>query len=81
MSVRNILSPEKQLRIFPESLKDNVKIPEIRRREELPPNEYYRIKQKAFSGALESLRNSRQKKDVKKKLKKETEKLQRDIPL
>ena len=81
MSVKNKLSPQEQLRIFLEGLKDNVKIVEICRREELWPNEYYRIKEKALSGPLEALRNSRKKKDVEKaRLKKETERL-RDIIL
>ena len=81
MSVKNKLSPQEQLRIFLEGLKDNVKIAEICRREELWPKEYYRIKEKALSGALEALKNSRKKKDVEKtRLKKETERL-RDIIL
>jgi len=74
MSVKVRLSPEEQLRIFIEGLKDNVKITEICRREELWPNEYYRIKEKALSGALEALKNSHKKKDAEKeRLKKETE--------
>jgi len=81
MSVKNKLSPQEQLRIFLEGLKDNVKIAEICRREELWPNKYYRIKEKALSGALEALKNSRKKKDVEKvKLEKETERL-KDIIL
>ncbi len=81
MSVKNKLSPQEQLRIFLEGLKDNVKIAEICRREELWPKEYYRIKEKALSGALEALKNSRKKKDVEKaKLEKETERL-KDIIL
>ncbi len=81
MSIKNRLSPEEQLRIFLESLKDNVKIAEICRREELWPKEYYRIKEKALSGALEALKNSGKKKDVEKaRLKKETERL-KDIIL
>ncbi len=82
MSVKNKLSPQEQLRIFLEGLKDNVKIAEISSLdEELWPNEYYRIREKALSGALEALKNSRKKKDVEKaKLKKETERL-RDIIL
>lgn len=81
MSVKNKLSPQEQLRIFLEGLKDNVKIAEICRREELWPKEYYRIKEKALSGALEALKNSRKKKDVEKaRLKKETERL-KDIIL
>lgn len=55
MSVKNKLSPQEQLRIFLEGLKNNVKIAEICRREELWPNEYYRIKEKALSGALEAI--------------------------
>ncbi|GAH53899.1 unnamed protein product, partial [marine sediment metagenome] len=44
------------LRIFTESLKDGVKISEISSLdEEIWPNEYYRIKEKALSGALEAL--------------------------
>ena len=36
------------------------------------PNEYYRIKEKAFSGASEALKNSRRRKDAEKEsLKKE----------
>lgn len=81
MSAKTRLSPAEQLRIFIEGFKDNVKIAEICRREELWPNEYYRIKEKALSGALEALKNSRKKKDAEKeKLKKETERL-RDIIL
>ena len=81
MSVKNKLSPQEQLRIFLEGLKDNVKIAEICRREELWPNEYYRIREKALSGALEALKNSRKKKDTEKtKLEKETERL-KDIIL
>ncbi len=81
MSVKNKLSPQEQLRIFLDGLKDNVKVAEICRREELWPNEYYRIKEKTLSGALEALENSRKKKDVEKaRLKKETERL-RDIIL
>ena len=81
MSVKNKLSPQEQLRIFLEGLKDNVKIAEICRREELWPKEYYRIKEKALSGALEALKNSRKKKDVEKaKLEKEAERL-KDIIL
>lgn len=81
MSVKNKLSAQEQLRIFLEGLKDNVKIAEICRREELWPKEYYRIKEKALSGALEALKNSRKKKDVEKaRLKKETERL-KDIIL
>lgn len=64
MSVKNKLSPQEQLRIFHEGLKDNVEIAEICRREELWPNEYYRIKGKALSDALEALKNSRKKKDT-----------------
>ena len=81
MSVKNKLSPHEQLRLFLEGLKDNVKIAEICRREELWPNEYYRIKEKALSGALEALKNSGKKKDPEKnRLKKEIERL-RDIVL
>ncbi len=81
MSVKNKLSPQEQLRFFLEGLKDNAKIAEICRREELRPNEYYRIKEKALSGALEALKNSRKKKDVEKaRLRKETERL-KDIIL
>jgi len=81
MSVKNKLSPQEQLRIFLEGLKDNVKIAEICRREELWPKEYYRIKEKALSGALEALKNSGKKKDTEKaRLEKETERL-RDIVL
>ncbi len=58
MSVKNKLSPQEQLRIFLEGLKDNVKIAEICRREELWPNEYYRIKEKTLSGDILSLKQS-----------------------
>jgi len=51
MSVKTRLSPKEKLRIFTESLKDSVKISEICRREEIWPNGYYRIKEKALSGA------------------------------
>ena len=57
MSVKTRLSPKEKLRIFTESLNDSVKISEICRREEIWPNEYYRIKEKALSGALEALKN------------------------
>jgi len=81
MSVKTRLSPKEKLRIFTESLKDSVKISEICRREEIMwPNEYYRIKEKALSGALEALKNSRRKKDAEKeRLKKETERLRNII--
>lgn len=43
-------------------------------------NKYYRIKEKALSGALEALKNSRKKKDAEKeRLKKETERLRNII--
>ena len=64
MSVKTRLSPREKLRIFLEGLKDNVKVAEICRREELWPNEYYRIKERALCGALEALKNSRKKKDA-----------------
>lgn len=81
MSVKTRLSPQEQLRIFLEGLKDNVKVAEVCRREEIWPNEYYRIKEKALSGALEALKNSGKKKDPQKnRLKKEIERL-RDIVL
>ena len=81
MSVKTRLSPREKLRIFLEGLKDNVKVAEVCRREEIWPNEYYRIKEKALSGALEALKNSRKKKDPEKnRLKKEIERL-RDIVL
>ena len=48
MSVKSGLSPQEQLQIVIEGLKDNVKIAEICRREELWPNEYYRIKEKVL---------------------------------
>ena len=80
MSVKTRLSPKEKLRIFTESLKDSVKISEICRREEIWPREYYRIKEKALSGALEALKNSRRKKDAEKeRLKKETERLRNII--
>ena len=80
MSAKVRLSPEKKLRIFIESLKDNVKITEICRREEIWPREYYRIKEKALSGALDAFKNSRKKKDVEKeRLKKETQRLKNII--
>ena len=76
MSAKTRLSPKEKLRIFTESLKDSVKISEICRREEIWPREYYRIKEKALSGALDALKNSRKKKDTEKeRLKKETERL------
>jgi len=81
MSVKTRLSPREKLRIFLEGLKDNVKVAEVCRREEIWPNEYYRIKEKALSGALEALKNSGKKKDPEKnRLKKEIERL-RDIVL
>ena len=80
MSVKVRLFPKQQLRIFIESLKDNVKISDICRREEIWPRQYYRIKEKALSGALEALKNSRKKKDAEKeRLKKEIEKLKNII--
>ena len=48
MSVKNKLSPEEQLRFLLEGLKDNVKIAEICRREELWSNEYYRIREQCL---------------------------------
>ena len=81
MSVKTRLSPREKLRIFLEGLKDNVKVAEVCRREDVWPNEYYRIKEKALSGALEALKNSGKKKDPQKnRLKKEIERL-RDIVL
>jgi transposase len=81
MSAKTRLSPREKLRIFLEGLKDNVKVAEVCRREEIWPNEYYRIKEKALSGALEALKNSGKKKDPEKnRLKKEIERL-RDIVL
>jgi len=81
MSVKTRLSPREKLRIFLEGLKDNVKVAEVCRREEIWPNEYYRIKEKALSGALEALKNSGKKKDPQKnRLKKEIERL-KDIVL
>ncbi len=81
MSVKTRLSPREKLRIFLEGLKDNVKVAAVCRREEIWPNEYYRIKEKALSGALEALKNSGKKKDPEKnRLKKEIERL-RDIVL
>ncbi len=81
MSVKTRLSPREKLRIFLEGLKDNVKVAEVCRREEIWPNEYYRIKEKALSGALEALKNSGKKKDPQKnRPKKEIERL-RDIVL
>ncbi|GAI22187.1 unnamed protein product, partial [marine sediment metagenome] len=48
--------------------------------EEIWPREYYRIKEKALSGALDALKNSRRKKDAEKeRLKKETERLRNVI--
>ena len=81
MSAKTRLSPKEKLRIFTESLKDSVKISEISSLdEEIWPNEYYRIKEKALSGALEALKNSRRKKDAEKeRLKKETERLRNII--
>jgi len=81
MSVKTRLSPREKLRIFLEGLKDNVKVAAVCRREEIWPNEYYRIKEKALSGALEALKNSGKKKDPEKnRLKKEIERL-KDIVL
>ena len=81
MSAKTRLSPREKLRVFLEGLKDDVKVAEVCRREEIWPNEYYRIKEKALSGALEALKNSRKKKDAEKnRLKKEIERL-RDIVL
>ncbi len=81
MSAKTRLSPPEKLRIFLEGLKDNVKVAEVCRREEIWPNEYYRIKEKALCGALEALKNSGKKKDPEKnRLKKEIERL-RDIVL
>ena len=80
MSAKTRLSPKEKLRIFTESLKDSVKISEICRREEIWPREYYRIKEKALSGALDALKNSRRKQDAEKeRLKKETERLRNVI--
>ncbi len=80
MSVKSRPSPREKLRIFTDGLNDNVKIAEICRREEILPNEYYRIKEKALSGVLEALKNSRKKKDAEKeKLKKEIERLRNII--
>ena len=53
MSAKTRLSPREKLRIFFEGLKDNVKVAEVCRREEIWPNEYYRIKEKALCGELE----------------------------
>ncbi len=82
MSAKTRLSPEEKLRIFLEGLKDNVKIAEVSSLdEEIRPNEYYRIKEKVLSGALEAPRNSGKKKDPEKRRpKKEIERL-RDIVL
>lgn len=81
MSAKTRLSPREKLHIFLEGLRDNVKVAEVCRREEIWPNEYYRIKEKALSGALEALKNSGKKKDPEKnRLKKEIERL-RDIVL
>lgn len=66
----------RKLRFFIEELKGNVKIPEICRREEIWPREYYRIKEKSLCRALEALENSRRRKDAEKqRLKKEIERL------
>jgi len=77
MAVKRRLSPDQQLRIFVESLKGSTTIAELCRREDIWPNEYQRIKQKALSGALEALKNSRRRrKDPEKEhLKREIEKL------
>ncbi len=56
LHVKSRLSPQEQLQIVIEGLKDNVKIAEICRGEELWPNEYYRIKEKALPGALKALK-------------------------
>ena len=82
MSVKTRLSPREKLHIFLEGLKDNVKVAEVSSLdEEIWSNEYYRIKEKALSGALEALKNSGKKKDPEKnRLKKEIERL-RDIVL
>ena len=82
MSAKTRLFPREKLRIFLEGLKGNVKVAEVSSLdEEIWPNEYYRIKEKALSGALEALKNSGKKKDPeKRRLKKEIERL-RDIVL
>jgi len=82
MSAKARLSPREKLRIFLEGLKDNVKVAEASSLdEEIWPAEYYRIKEKALSGALDALKNSGKKKDPEKnRLKKEIERL-RDIVL
>ena len=74
------LPPQEQLRIVLEGLRGDVKLSEICRREDIYPNEYYRMKDRVISGALESLKNNRKKKDAEKeRLTKEIEGLQEII--
>ncbi|PIP13845.1 MAG: hypothetical protein COT45_04700 [bacterium (Candidatus Stahlbacteria) CG08_land_8_20_14_0_20_40_26] len=74
------LPPQEQLRIVLEGLRGDVKLSELCRRENIYPNEYYRMKDRVISGAIESLKNNRKKKDAEKEqLLKENEKLQEII--
>lgn len=74
------LPPQEQLRIVLEGLRGDVKLSELCRRENIYPNEYYRMKDRVISGAIESLKNNRKKKDTEKEqLLKENEKLQEII--
>lgn len=66
------LSPQEQLRIVLEGLRGDASLSELCRRENIYPvvlnngiypNEYYRMKDKVISGAIESLKNNRKKKD------------------
>ncbi|MDI6729909.1 MAG: hypothetical protein QMD44_13435, partial [Thermodesulfovibrionales bacterium] len=69
-----------QLRIVLEGLRGDVSLSELCRRENIYPNEYYRMKDRVISGAIESLKNNRKKKDTEKEqLLKENEKLQEII--
>ncbi len=85
MSVKR-LPPQEQLRIVLEGLRGDVNLSELCRRENIYPVEYYRMKDKVISGAIESLKNNRKKfeeccaKDAaKERLLKENEKLQEII--
>ncbi|HIH96260.1 MAG TPA: hypothetical protein HA348_02005 [Thermoplasmata archaeon] len=56
MSVKTRLSPEEKLRIFTESLKDNVKIAEICRREEIIKQMHKILVKDVRGGTLEPRR-------------------------
>lgn len=71
------LSPQEQLRIVLDGLRGDASLSELCRRENIYPSEYYRMKDKVISGAIESLKNNHKKKDAaKERLLKENEKLQ-----